>query len=313
MDYLYALQQFRESAPDFINVFFVILSEMMVYAGPLVPLVFYLCIDKNYGALVGFNLMVADTVNNVIKVTVCEYRPWIRDGRLYVAKAAENHASGYSSPSGHTTAATAIFGSLLVKFKEKKVFSAIMVFMIMLVGFSRNYLGCHDLPDVVMAVIETVIIMFMIKLLFDVLAKNPNIDVWILIGIIVFCVAASIFVLTKSYPMDYNELGELIVDPKPMCKDVFGSIGMLLAWGISWFVERRYINFDIKGTKKEKIIRALIGALIFALLYLVILKILVAPLDVRLGAFIKRFVSVGAVAGIYPYFIKKSQDKKRAN
>lgn len=310
MDYLYALQCFREAAPDFINVIFVILSEMMIYAGPLVPLVFYLCIDKNYGALVGFNLMVGDTINNVLKVTVCKYRPWVRNDKLYVAKAAKEGASGYSFPSGHTTAATAIFGSLLVRYKKNKLFAIVMVFMIILIGFTRNYLGCHDLADVLVAVVEAIIIMLLISLLFKALDKNPQLDLWILVGIIVFCIISTIYVLTKSYPMDYNELGELLVDPKPMCKDVFGSIGMLLAWGISWFVERRYINFSIEGTKKEKIIRAVIAAVIFALLYLVVLKILVKPLDVRLGSFIKRFVSVGTVAGVYPYFIKRNQLKK---
>ena len=311
MDYLYSLQCFREKAPDIINIIFVIISEAVVYVGPLFPVVIYLCVDKNKGALYGFNLIITDTINNLLKITACVYRPWVRDSRIIPAKEISTTSSGYSFPSGHTAAATAVYGSAIMWKKNNKILVIIMVAMIALTGFARNYLGCHTLLDVCASVIETILIMYIISLVAKVIEKNPNYDLWIFIGLIIFSIVATIFALMKSYPMDYDAQGNLLVEPILMQKDTFGSLGMLVAWAISWFCERRFINFSIEGTTKEKVIRATIAAVIFALLYLVIMKFLVQGLDIRLGAFLKRFVSVLAVAGIYPFVLKKLQDKRR--
>ncbi len=45
-------------------------------------------------------------------VSVCAYRPWIRDVRVLPAGDAIKTATGYSFPSGHTTTATPIYGGL---------------------------------------------------------------------------------------------------------------------------------------------------------------------------------------------------------
>ena len=71
--------------------------------------------------------------------------------------------AGYSFPSGHTMTATVVFGTLaLFLFTRKKNFRARLVVMglailvILMVAFSRIYLGAHYLTDVLAAMAEGV-------------------------------------------------------------------------------------------------------------------------------------------------------------
>lgn len=71
--------------------------------------------------------------------------------------------AGYSFPSGHTMAATVVFGTLaLFLFTRKKNFQAravvisLAVLVILMVAFSRIYLGAHYLTDVLAAMAEGV-------------------------------------------------------------------------------------------------------------------------------------------------------------
>ena len=84
----------------------------------IVPALVYWCVDKRSGlyTLASYSLSVA--VNAVVKLTACVYRPWIRDSRIVPAGDAITTATGYSFPSGHSSTAAPIYGSLAVSSKK---------------------------------------------------------------------------------------------------------------------------------------------------------------------------------------------------
>jgi membrane-associated phospholipid phosphatase len=92
-------------------------------------------------------------LNRYLKLVFYRPRPHFDDPLLAF--------TGYSFPSGHTMAATVLYGILAVllmtkvKRKRFKVLVAISAgLLIALVGFSRMYLGAHYLSDVLGAVAE---------------------------------------------------------------------------------------------------------------------------------------------------------------
>jgi len=94
-------------------------------------------------------------LNVLLKSAFHRHRPSFNDPVLYV--------SGYSFPSGHTMAATVFYGALAVILIRKlnswswRVLVVLLAtVMVLLIAFSRVYLGAHYLSDVLGAIAEGV-------------------------------------------------------------------------------------------------------------------------------------------------------------
>lgn len=307
MEYLLTLQNFRENCISIIPLVLSFISELVCIVGPVVPIVLFFCVDKRLGSRVCFVFTVSDTVTNVIKLGLCVKRPWLRDSRLYPAKAIEQTATGYSMPSGHTSAAASIYGSM-AQWLRKRAATIICIFLILLTAFARNFLGAHTLEDVLVALGLTLLVGLVVQFIFVRMEKNPKLDVVVLVSGLVLCTIACLYIGLKEYPDDLMADGTYLY--VKMQKDGFSSLGMMIAWLIAWFVERRWINFSIEGSVKTRIIRGLIAAVIFCLFFFVITKLAFLKADPRVYYFFKRFISVIVTIGVYPWLIKLYQNKK---
>lgn len=85
--------------------------------------------------------------NQFLKITCRVPRPWALDPDFAIVEAARAAATGYSFPSGHTQNAVGTFGAIALQTKQRWVRWACIA-LLLLVPFSRMYLGVHTPLDV---------------------------------------------------------------------------------------------------------------------------------------------------------------------
>ena len=105
------------------------------------------CVSKQEGyylLLMGF---FGTVVNQFLKLLFRIPRPWVRDPDFTIVESARAQATGYSFPSGHTQNAVATFGGIARSTRRPWVRWA-CVAVLLLVSFSRLYLGVHTPLDV---------------------------------------------------------------------------------------------------------------------------------------------------------------------
>ena len=313
MDYLFLLQQFREGYGAFLIPVMVIISEIAYYVAPVIVAVVYWAFDKRLGTYMMLNTFGGSMLSHTIKLTACVNRPWIRDSRLHIASAVQKSSSGYSFPSGHTTMAATTYGTLALHMKKKKAIVIALMCMILLTAFARNFLGAHTLEDVLAAIVLSFVVIFANSFIMKKLDENPKFDLVVLIGGILICIVVVLYIFLKNYPMDVNEAGELLVDPLRMRLDGIEAAGFLGGGIIGWFIERRFINFEIPTQKKEKIVRIVVGIACFAILYLWVLKLLEKVMLIEIAKFLKCFITVFFATAIYPAGIKFFTNRKKSS
>ena len=259
IQYLLFLQDFRISINDALTPFLEWVSLFGISYIVLFPVFVYWCLDKRKGLMILSAWKISQTLNAMVKLTACIYRPWVRDPRVIPAGDAIRTAGGYSFPSGHTMMVTPIYGGLALC-TQKKTLRAFWLLAILVTMFSRNYLGVHTPQDVVVGFILGIASIYIAEWFLGYIDRNPN-----KAGTAMFiCGAVGILTLVyvtyKPYPMDYVD-GKLLVDPVKMQIDAWGDAGGLAAFALAWYIERRWIKFSPTGWNVKGVIICAVGLL----------------------------------------------------
>ena len=307
--YLLFLQDFRNSINDAWTPFMEFVSTFATHYLILAVLFIYWAVNKRSGLYTIAGMCLTLGLNQLVKLTACIYRPWIRDPRVIPAGNAIVSATGYSFPSGHTATAAPIFGGMAVTSDKKhKWFPVICVLGILLIAFSRNYLGVHTPQDVCVAILESVLCLFVMSKIFAYLEQNPEKEDLFLIAGILFSTFSLIYITFKPYPMTYVD-GKLLVDPQKMMNDGYGDLAFLIAFCIGRYIERRWIRFKPTGINAKGIIVCAVGMVIFVLLN----DNIGAPLDQLLGShwghFMRRMITILYYTALYPLIIRLVMEK----
>lgn len=310
MEYLLFLQNVREASPSFVNSIFVFISEVLVASFVLIPALVYWCGNKKTGQWMLLNYSGAYMMNQIVKNSVCLYRPWIRDPRLHLADEAIKSATGYSFPSGHTTLTTATMESLAVWQRKKKWVVVVCTLFIFLVAFARNWLGAHTQYDVITAIIETSIVIIVNIFLCRYFENKTDKSVLLLIIGLVVVALIMVYLQFKPYPMDYDSEGNLICDPYKMLTDCYTGAGLLSGFLVGWFCESKLVKFDDEAPAKSKVLRGIIGSVILILLYLVILPLILKPIEAHLAHLIKYFILMIFITFVFPLCFNAIANKK---
>lgn len=248
IQFLLLLQYFREATNGIFNDFFLYITEIGWSVLPyLVIALVYWCLNRKTGEFMMMNVGAASWINSFLKVTFCVYRPWIRSAEVQPLEGAKAASTGYSFPSGHTSFGTAVYGSIAVKGRDHKILRNTMIVLVILIAFSRNYLGVHTPQDVLVSLgIGIFLLWFLTRVQKWVDAREGR-DLYYLLICTALCVLLLLYCELKSYPLDYVD-GTLLVDPVKMKRDCFGDIGIFFGYTLGSFLEHRRVRFttDVK-------------------------------------------------------------------
>lgn len=308
IEFLLFLQNIREATGGIFNDFFSFVTKFGETAVLILPLAaIYWCLDKNTGSFIFFSFYTSRVINGFAKITACVYRPWIRDARIQPVPEAQAAATGYSFPSGHTANAASVFGSLAARKDCGRLLRIMFIAVILLVGFSRNYLGVHTPQDVVFSLVLGGLSVFITAKVFAQVKKSPKGGIIICLCGCVLCIVLIAYAALKSYPMNYDANGALIVDPSKMAIDSYKNAGMGLGLYIGWLLERRFICFSTEGTWQEKVSRFIICALCYLLISQTVCPMIQSAAGSSLGAVLSNFVSTIYVIAGAPLIIRIMQ------
>ncbi len=160
IDFLFFLQDLRESLPDIITQFFVFVAghDFQYFIPVLLMAVLYWCIGEREGELLMFNFGFSNLVGYLVKNIVKIPRPWVLDPDLHPTPEAKAGAPGYSMPSGHTVSAVSAFGTLAWLSRRRKVFAAFFLSLTVLFPFGRMFLTVHTPLDIITAVVIVIVV-----------------------------------------------------------------------------------------------------------------------------------------------------------
>jgi len=261
MDFLVYLQNIRINCPDIIDKFFLSITIFGEFWLPtVICAIVYWCIDFKAGlylfSLESFNKFFA----HLFKMLACVYRPWVLDTRIHPSELAIPYAKGYSFPSGHSSMASAVLGGCAYLLRKHKIFSIFLICLVLLVGFSRLWLGVHSLQDVIVGLLTGFVLVAVTAPLINWAEQDRKRYILLLAIIDVLSVIALIYIyFFNTYRTDYVA-GQLLVNPEGLKYDTLMVYGYSLGLINGCYLCARFCPFNPKDTPlKSRIIRGIIG------------------------------------------------------
>lgn len=242
---------------------------------PLIAFLYW-CGKKRIAILIGISFFSGMVVNQLLKITFCVQRPFLRFENLAAVAEALPGASGFSFPSGHTAGAISVYG-MIAMLTEKRWLKVVMVSLIAAVGISRLYLGVHTPIDVLAAIVIGTLILIAVRIASRSLAANPALkNRFLLLGFTLLLISM-LYALLKPYPEGTGAF---------LRSDVMKTVGAALGGLIGFRVEESKLRFEAPKSWIGKILVFIPGiALTMALR--VLLK---APLNAAFGELVGSFV-----------------------
>ena len=182
-----------------------------------------------------------------------------------------------------------------------------MVTLIILVGFSRNYLGVHTPQDVLVSLFIGVALFKAVDMLERYFNEAPSGDLLVLMGGIAVSTFLVCYARFKTYPVDL-ENGELV----KMMAGTFKASGGVAGISLGCFIEKRWIGFEAEqGTWENKLFRFLMGSSILCVLFKTLPGFAARNFGSLKGPFVYGFSIPLFITVLFPAFIKLAYSKYR--
>ena len=296
MGLLYLLEDMRVPVLNELMLAVTRLGEETAFL--VIALIIFWCVDKRRGYYIMAVGFLGTMANQFVKLLCRVPRPWVLDPEFTIVEAAREAAAGYSFPSGHTQFAVGTFGCLAVTTKKKWI-KAICVVIMVLVPFSRMYLGVHTPYDVLVGAGMALVLVWLLKR--PVYTENGKSMKILLAVMIALAVAFTILVELWPFPVDMDE-----ANLQSGYKNAYTMLGCLIGVAIVYVADTKWLRFPVEAQWWVQIIKAVAGLV----LVLIVKSVLKTPLDALFGGHMAargvRYFLVVITAGIiWPMSFKK--------
>ncbi len=254
MSVLYVLEELRN---PFLDTFFSLIThcgEETLFI--IMGLLFFWCVDKWEGYYLLIVGLGGTIINQFLKLWFRIPRPWILDPDFSIVESARAEATGYSFPSGHTQSSVGIFGAI-AKWNPQKFLHIGAILLCILVPLSRLYLGVHTPLDIGVSVVIAVILIFSIYPLIMKAEQQPRIMKALLLTMTVMALGYVLFVELYTFPADVD-LSNLASGTK----NAYTMLGCVLGVWLTYELDHRYIQFDIKAVWWAQPLKLLLGLIL---------------------------------------------------
>lgn len=252
MDFLYLVAQLRNPVCDFIFETITHLGEETFFL--VLAIVFYWCINKREGYYILFTGLFGTIINQAAKITFRIDRPWVKDPGFQPVGDSKIEATGYSFPSGHTQNVATTWGSIAAYNKKNRVISWISIAIIVLVSFSRLYLGVHTLLDVSVSLVISLILVLCMRPLFATEEKFNKSFPYVVAVAIFMALAFLAYVLAigNDPTLDAENYHSALKNASTM-------VGCITGLGLVFIVDTKWTNFETDGKWYAQVIKAAVG------------------------------------------------------
>jgi membrane-associated phospholipid phosphatase len=208
----------------------------------LLPLILW-CFDYSFGAVLAVFFMLAESVNFTLKELIQHPRPFDLNPSLKLSA-----ADGYGMPSGHAQLSLVVWIAIADRVK-KTWFWVVAVSIVILISFSRIYLGVHFPTDVFAGLIVgglLLVLYFAYRITIEKWVKGLNTGFQLLLAIGL----SLLFLLPHA------------------STDALTGTGAFLGLALGLIFKYRYLPYSVDGPWWQRALRFVIGVAILFALYL---------------------------------------------
>lgn len=307
IDFLLLLQNLRICHFSMLDNLFLSITVVGEFWFPtLICAIVYWCIDMKSGvymfSLSAFSIFFV----HLFKMIACVYRPWILSNKIHPVEKALALAAGYSFPSGHSGQASALLGGLAFLLRKRTWIAISLTLFVLVVGFSRMWLGVHTPQDVFVGLIIGFSLVFVMNSIINWAEKNKNLYLYLILIINTAITVVLIYLCYfNCYPVDYVN-GKLLVDPRHSLQVSIFCYGFIAGILNGLFLCRRFFPFNPQNIYlKRKIIRGTIGSFIIIILFKLGIKYLFCcSCDFKIVCTLA-FLCGFFITALYPLLFKK--------